>query len=203
MKRTAHKSVWLVVLLLLLADGLWAQLPPGKVPKSGTYHAMVVDGDTIPIVSIPMVVCRGRRRFKNKADMRRHYRLVYNLKKVYPYAQIAKEEMLWLNDTLMSIPPGKERKALIKATEKRLFSKYEKKLTDLTITQGKLLIKLVKRETGNTTYALVRELKGGFSAGFWQGVARLFGSNLKLDYDPKGSDALIEEIVVMIEEGII
>ena len=196
------------MLLLLLADGLWAQLPlgqlpPGKLPEPGTYPALVRDGDTIPMIQIPGVVCRGRRRFKNKTDMRRYYRLIHNLKKAYPYAQIAKQEMLILNDTLQNVADSRERKRLIKETEKRLFKQYEGQLTNLTITQGKLIIKLVTRETGNTTYSLVRELKGGFSAGFWQGVARLFGSSLKLDYDPKGADALIEEIVQMIEQGLI
>ena len=203
MKLLAHKLGWLVVVLLLLGDALWAQSPPADMLAPGKYHALVIDGDTIPIMSIPVVVCKGRRRFKSKVDMRRYYRLVHNLKKAYPYAQIAKQEMLVLNDTLRLVADSRERKRLIKETEKRLFKQYEGQLTNLTISQGKLIIKLVKRETGNTTYSLVRELKGGFSAGFWQGVARLFGSSLKLDYDPKGEDALIEEIVQMIEMGTI
>ncbi|MBQ9470357.1 MAG: DUF4294 domain-containing protein [Bacteroidales bacterium] len=194
-------TVIATLLVVLLAPDLLAQRP--LQPVVVRRHAVVIDGDTIPIVPVEPVVVRGRRRFNSQAAMRRYYRLIYNLKKAYPYAQIAKREMLVLNDTLQHVADSRERKRLIKETEKRLFKQYEGQLKNLTITQGKLIIKLVKRETGNTTYNLVRELKGGFSAGFWQGVARLFGSSLKLDYDPHGEDALMEELVQLIEQGLL
>jgi len=84
-----------------------------------------------------------------------------------------------------------------------MFAKYEDDLKKLTMTQGRILLKLVDREIGNTSYNLVKEYRGSISAAFWQGIARLFGSNMKAEYDPKGEDAEIEEIVQLIEAGII
>ena len=86
---------------------------------------------------------------------------------------------------------------------KKLQSEFEGELKKLTIKQGIILVKLIDRETGNTSYELVKQLRGSFSAFLWQSLARLFGSNLKLEYDPYGEDKLIEEIVVMIEQGVI
>jgi hypothetical protein len=82
-----------------------------------------------------------------------------------------------------------------------LRAQFENELVNLTITQGKILIKLVDRETGNTTYEVLKELKGGFSAFIFQGIARLFGSNLKSEYDAKEEDRMIEDIIVRIENG--
>jgi hypothetical protein len=85
--------------------------------------------------------------------------------------------------------------------ENELMEEFSDELKSLTITQGRLLIKLIDRETGNTSYELLRELRGSFSAFFWQTVARLFGSNLKTTFDAEGEDKLIDQIVVLIENG--
>lgn len=197
-----RKPYILFVIAICCANLLLAQ-EPKKDLLEHMYPSIVVDGDTMPYVKIDPVVKKARRRFKSKHDMRQYYRMIRNLKKAYPFAQIAKKEILELNQQLINISSSRERKKLIKATEKRLFDQYEKKLTQLTFSQGKMLIKLIKRETGQTTFQVVRELKGGFSAGFWQGIARLFGSSLKLDYDPKGEDALLEELVLLYEQGLL
>ena len=84
---------------------------------------------------------------------------------------------------------------------KELKSDFERDLKQLTITQGRILIKLIDRETGNTSYALVKELRGSLQAFFWQGLARLFGTNLKTEFDAAGEDAAIESIVQQIERG--
>ena len=89
----------------------------------------------------------------------------------------------------------------MKQVEKELLDEYEDDLKKLTITQGRILIKLVDRETGATSYELVKELRGSFSAFFWQAFARIFGSTLKAEYDPYGEDRLIEEIVLLIDNG--
>ncbi len=95
----------------------------------------------------------------------------------------------------------KERKALMKQAEKELRNEYTDDLKNMTFSQGKILIKLVYRETGNTSYALVKELRGKFTAFFWQTFARIFGFNLKVGYDPEGEDMQIEAIVRLIEAG--
>jgi hypothetical protein len=108
-----------------------------------------------------------------------------------------------MNDSLSILKTEKERKKFIKHYEKEMFYKYESKLRNLTFSQGRILIKLVFRELGNTSYNLVKEYRGSFSAIFWQGIARLFGSNLKSTYDATGEDADIENIIKMIEAGVI
>ncbi len=91
----------------------------------------------------------------------------------------------------------------IKAQEKKLRAQFEDELVRLTITQGRILIKLVDRETGNTTYEVLKELKGGFNAFLFQGIALLFGSSLKSEYDAIEEDRMIEDIIVRIENGML
>jgi hypothetical protein len=102
---------------------------------------------------------------------------------------------------LMNAANDKERRRIMKQAEDELRNEFEDDLKKLTFKQGAILIKLVDRETGNSSYELVQELRGKFVAFFWQAFARLFGYNLKEEYDPDGADREIEEIVVMIENG--
>jgi hypothetical protein len=95
----------------------------------------------------------------------------------------------------------KERREYLKKVEKDVFAEYEGDIRDMTITQGRLLIKLIDRETQNTSYVLIKDYRGKFAAAFWQGIARLFGTNLKEEYDPNGEDSLIESIIIEIEAG--
>ncbi|MDR3245059.1 MAG: DUF4294 domain-containing protein [Prevotellaceae bacterium] len=138
--------------------------------------------------------------WKNKKDYRNYRRMVYNLKKVYPYAQIAKKKLSELDAKYQS-GSNKEKKEIVKTLEKELFSEFEAPLKNLTISQGGMLIKLIDRETGKTSYSVLKDFKGGFRAVFWQGVARLFGNNLKAQYDKYGEDKILEELVLMCEDG--
>jgi hypothetical protein len=138
---------------------------------------------------------------KNKKNYRKFKRTVYNLKKVYPYSQIAKTKMLELEAKYKLANSDKERKTIVKQLEKELFSEFETPLKNMTISQGRMLIKLIDRETGKTSYSVLKEFKGGFRAVFWQGVARLFGNNLKTRYDKDNEDKILEELVLMCENG--
>lgn len=164
---------------------------------------IVVDGDTLYVTSLEEVYIFPEPTFDSWWAERRYRRLVHNLKTVYPYAVMAGDMLKELNEELKQIESERKRKELIKEKEDELLSRYEDELKKLTITQGRLLIKLIDRQTGNTSYDLVKELRGSFSAFFWQALARLFGSNLKSEYDPDGEDRLIEQIVVRIEKGVI
>ena len=140
-------------------------------------------------------------KYKNRWDYWKYRRLVHNVKTVYPYAKLAAAKLKEIDRNLASIHGEKKRKEYIKLSEKQLMNDFEDDVKNLTITQGRILLKLIDRETGNTTYLILQDLKGNFSAVFWQTVARVFGSNLKSEYDPKGEDHLIEQIVQMIEAG--
>jgi hypothetical protein len=153
--------------------------------------------DTIQVETLPPVYIYH---WKKKKDYRNFRRTVYNLKKVYPYTQIAKKKFAELEAKYQN-SSAKERKIIVKQLEKELFAEFEAPLRNLTISQGRMLIKLIDRETGQTSYSVLKEFKGGFKAVFWQGVAKLFGNNLKTQYDKAGEDKILEELVLMCEDG--
>jgi hypothetical protein len=139
--------------------------------------------------------------WKNKKDYKKYRRMIYNLKKVYPYSQIAKNKMIELDVKYQSANNSKEKKKIVKQLEKELLSEFEAPLRNLTVSQGRMLIKLIDRETGQTSYSVLKEFQGGFKVIFWQGIARLFGNNLKSRYDKDGEDKILEELVLMCENG--
>jgi hypothetical protein len=159
------------------------------------------DGVTLPEVEIKEVTVYAHPQFPRKSDFRKYERLVYNLKKAYPFALIVRNKLAKVNEDIGNIKSDKERKEYIKKVEKEVFAEYEGDIRDMTITQGRLLIKLIDRETQNTSYALIKDYRGKLAAAFWQGIARIFGTNLKEEYDPKGEDALIESIILEIDAG--
>ncbi len=164
-------------------------------------RAHVVNGDTIPDVRLGEVRVYARAKFKNKRQQRKWTRYIYNVKKALPYARLIARELKVINDSLAVITTDKAREDFLDRKEKDLFKKYEQPLKHLTVTQGRILIKLVDRETGTTSYELIRMLKGRFKAFWWQGIARIFGSNLKTEYDPQGEDKNLENVVILIDQG--
>ena len=159
------------------------------------------DGVTLPEVEIKEVTVYAHPDFPKKSDFRKYERLVYNLKRVYPYALLVRTRLSQVNAEMTNYKTDKERREYLKKVEKDVFAEYEGDIRDMTITQGRLLIKLIDRETQNTSYVLIKDYRGKFAAAFWQGIARLFGTNLKDEYDPNGEDSLIESIIVEIEAG--
>jgi len=165
----------------------------GKAGKSDS----IVEIEVKPVVIFPPIINQSKR------EMIRYDKLVYNVRKVYPYAKLAGQKLKEFEKILDTIPDEKARKNFMKRAEKELESKFGDQIRDLTFSQGKILIKLIYRETGNSSYALVKEMRGGFRAFVWQTLAVLFGYNLKTTYDPAGDDQAIERIVIMIEAGAI
>lgn len=164
------------------------------------------DGETLPEIEIKEVAVVGRMQGsprKERSQFRQYQRLVYNLKKVYPYALIVRERLAEVNGRLLTMSDEKERKDYLKQFEKEVFREYEDDIRDMTITQGKLLLKLIYRETYYTSFDLIKEYRGGVNAAFWQGIARIFGTNLKSEYDPYGDDILVELILQDIQAGLL
>jgi hypothetical protein len=159
--------------------------------------------DTIPHIDIPEVEVYPKKVFKNKSDEQQYWRLVMRVKKVLPYA---KEAALLLRKYEQEVPSnakGKDKRVYVRRAEEELMNKYGPILKKMSINDGRVLIKLIDRETHKASYDLIQELKGGVPAVFWQGVARVFGNNLKAKYDPYGEDRQIELIIQYIEMGII
>lgn len=161
----------------------------------------IIEGDdTIPVVNLPIVnVTDYGPEYMN--NLKAYYRLRFNVIKVYPYARLAAMKVNQLNDTLAKMKTNRERKAFTKDFEKQLREDFGKQIENLSVNQGKIFLKLLDRETGHTSFDIIKEMKGSFNAFVLQSSARIFGHNLKDDYDPVGSDKAIEGIVQQIERG--
>jgi len=161
----------------------------------------VEDGDTMPTILLPEQRVDGYTSAKARRAAMRYDRMVRNVQKVYPYARVSAQLLQEYEHDLTAIEDGRDQDLYVKLAEAELRAEFESELKDLTVSQGRVLIKLVDRETGHTSFELVKELRGNFQAFVWQGLARLFGNNLKDEYDPLGDEALIEAIVQRIERG--
>jgi hypothetical protein len=164
-------------------------------------HAAVYNGDTIPWVGIPEVNIYGERNFKNLKEKQKWDKLKRDVKRVYPYAILAAAKLKEYDRAMEKMPLEAQRKIYMKKAEEELKNQFEDELKKLTMNQGRILIKLIDRETGNTSYNLVKDLRGSFQAFMWQSVARIFGSNLKSEYDANGDDKAIENVIHLIEAG--
>jgi hypothetical protein len=192
-------TVLLSLLLTILSnESVQAQVEFGK-NDTLMVQAVVVDGDTIPFAYLPMVNIYSQRIFKSKRAQVKYTKLRRDVIKVWPYAKLAGEKFKQLEKELAMTNDKRVQKALVEKTENEIMQKFEAELKKLTVTQGKILIKLIDRQTGNTSYRVLQDLKGNLNAFFWQSLARLFGSNLKSHYDPYGEDAEIEKIIVSIQ----
>ncbi len=169
--------------------------------KPIVVRAIVVDGDTIPVIGLHEIEIYTFTIPKNRRAKKRLTRLIKNVKRVYPWARLAGIQLRRYDTMLVAAKTDKERRKIMKQAEKEINAKYGNDLKKLTFSQGRILIKLIDRETGNTSYSLVQELRGNFTAFFYQAFARIWGYNLKVKYDPEGDDKQIEAIVKMIERG--
>ncbi len=186
----------LVVFVLLFSNNAKAQENRNDTMK---VYAFVVDGDTIPGGRMLDVYVHTKMLEKWKKYWAEWTRLRNAVYVTYPYAKAAGRVINEINGRLANVTDKQERKKIIKSREKDLKKEFADKLTNLSVYQGKVLMKLIYRETGNNCYNLIQEYKGGFTAGFWQTVAVLFGSNLKQNYDAADKDRAIELIVQDVE----
>ena len=171
--------------------------------KINVVYGQINGNDTMLIVYLPEVDIDLLSRYYEITQTRQGRRLVYNVKKVYPYAKIAGEKMKEYDTILAGISNTSERKRLMKQAEEEISNEYTEELKKLTFSQGAILIRLIDRETGNTSYQVVQELRGKVRAFFYQGFARIWGYNLKSEYDPSTNreDDEIETIITLLERG--
>ncbi|MDR0955314.1 MAG: DUF4294 domain-containing protein [Rikenellaceae bacterium] len=187
-------------------NGLPADGPP-SLEESANYRVRtvtygrreIVDGDTLYVYQMTPIPV-----FAKAIDISGQERLIRNLKIVYPIAKFANSKLHEMEQVLATME-GQPRKQqqYIKQVEKELKEQYTPILKRMSFSQGKILIKLIDRETGHTTYNLVKEMRGNFSAFFWQNLGRLFGMNLKTTYDKEGEDRLLERLIILYEAGLI
>lgn len=166
---------------------------------------VAVDREGVPIFKLEDVVISakrptGRQSRRNERQVKKFNKLRYNILKTLPYANEAARNLSIINAELANIPTEEGRDAYLDSREDALFGRYEKEVRNLTISQGKILVKLIDRQTGNNAYSLIRDYKSKTSAFFWQGIGRLFGYNLKQEYDEEEEFAM-EVIIRSIENG--
>ncbi len=161
----------------------------------------IYEGDTIPWIQLRPVYIFRPLIFKNRKEEIEYNRLVRNVKKVYPISKEIHRAIIETYEYLQTLPNEKARQKHIKRVEKGLKEQYTAQMKKLSFAQGKLLIKLVDRQSNQTSYELVKAFMGPFKAGFYQTFASLFGASLKKEYDPLGEDKLTERIVLMVESG--
>lgn len=175
--------------------------------NSPTFVPMVhigkakVGGDSIQYVRTNKIYIYPPLEFKNEKQRIAYNRLVANIKKVLPMAKECNQIILETGAYLETIPNKKERAEHMKRVEKGIKEQYTPRVKKLTYSQGKLLIKLIDRETHSTGYEIIQAFLGPVRAGFYQAFAWVFGASLKKQYDPKGADRLIERIVLQVEAG--
>lgn len=166
---------------------------------------VAVDAEGIPIYRLQEVKITAKRSSRRASrrqqrQMKKFNKLRYNILKVLPYANEAARNLKIIEAEMNNIPTDEGKEAYLKSRESFLFGQYEKDIRNLTISQGKVLVKLIDRQTGDNAYSLISDYKSRTSAFFWQGIGRIFGYNLKEDYDPEDEFAM-EVIIRSIEKG--
>jgi hypothetical protein len=172
-----------------------AKAQTGDFDTLRVYAMIDPNGDTIPYSILPPVSVFTQLTREQKKYWAEWTRLRNAVYVTYPYAIAASKIMNEINVKLVNVDNRKERRKIIHAREKELKREFTDKLTKLSVYQGKVLMKLINRQTGNNCYEIIEEYKGFMSAAFWQGVAFVFGSNLKQAYDASGKDRDMERIV--------
>ena len=210
-----HKIVVMLFMLLAPCAPMLAQQPTDEAGKQNTEVEEVevpimtqmgtvqYKGKTIPHIIMPALPKYAPLTFKNDRERAEYNRLVYNVKKVLPWAKLAKLTIIETVEVLDQLPDKRSRDAHIKEVERGLKAQYGPALKKLTRSQGRLLIKLVNRECNQTGYAIAKAFIGPFKANLYQGIAVLFGNSLNKKYDPDGDDRYTERVVRMVEAGLI
>lgn len=172
--------------------------------KGGVLEMVVLDGDTIYVYNMASFAVVDLMPYKDKEKDRQFRTLRWHVKKVYPYAVKASNKLIAYNEELKKVKSKRKRRKLMKAREKALKIEFEDVIKKMSRTSGRVLVKLIDRETGESTYDIIKEMRGGFKAWVYQGVGKLYGADLKVRYNPTENeeDEMIERVVQsLIAEG--
>ena len=185
-------------------------IPAATVPSglqkvfAGKYHFVEeASGDTLCMVVFNPITIFPAEKFKNKKQEEFYWRTVRDVRKTLPYSKLICSTLLETYEYLETYDTQKEKQAYLKKFEGEIFKQYKPVMKSFTKSQGKMLIKLINRETDQTSYNIVKAFLGTFRAGFWQTFGRFFGVNMRTAYRPDKdeTDAMIERICVRIEQG--
>ena len=196
------KYLWLIPFVVLTlfvdVDSVSAQRYQRIRGARSIYWGVDKAGDSTLYVTLQEV-----RVYHRKRDLRQYQRMVNAVKKVYPLALEASRRMENLDAELAKLSKRKDQKEYTRAIEEALKEEISPMLWKMTRYEGKILLKLIDRETNHTAFGIIKDFRSGFTAGFYQMLAKLFGNDLKLEYDPDGEDAMLEEIVKYYKAGLL
>lgn len=201
MKRIVRANI--IIFLLVSLQGAFLNAQPDTAIRGYYVLPMTIEnGDSIALVDLRTITIYPTRDLSRRTPRNlRYIRLAKKVRRVYPYARLAVDILQSIYDTLPDLDTERQQRRFLRAYDKALRDRYMDELKKLKVSEGRILLKLIDRETGYTSYNLVKALRGKLSAMFWQSLARIFGENLKTEYNPRGEDRVIEEIVVKIETG--
>ena len=195
MRRLIYYIAAVATFLFATADNCHAQ-------QYGILKYIIEGKDTVYLDEIRASKVYSKVPKQKGREWRKYYRLVHNFSKSYPYALVAKKLVSEADSTIAADNlKGAKREKYINSIQKELFDVFEGQMRQLTVSQGALIMKLVDREVGKSSYNIIKGYKSGIAAGFWQGIAKIFGSDLKKPYDPEGEDKAVEELVKIWEDG--
>lgn len=198
------RIVILILCMLLCIPALPDDLSDKRKRVVGAL-ATIIDGDTVPTFELMEVTIYGRREYPSARKQRKYDKLTRNVIKMYPISLEIKAILVETYLYLQTLPDDKARDEHLEKVEKGVWDQYFPIMKRCTLSQGKLLIKLIDRECNQTSYELIQAFIGGFKAKFYQTFASLFGASLKKEYDPENNeeDAMIEEIIWMIDNDML
>ncbi len=212
MPRLRYFILLILSIVMLSSMSVRAQTVPEDDPanvrlkiKTVRGYSRIVDeyGDTCLLTHLAEVYVYPPLKFKNKKQEQFYWRTVRDVRKTLPYAKLAYAALCETYEYIQTIPDPKEREAHLKRLEKDIFEQYKPVVKSMTKSQGKMLLKLINRETDQSSYSIVKAFLGSFRAGFWQTFGRFFGMNMKVGYNPAKNkdDAMIERIAILVEQG--
>ena len=177
----------------------------GRKRATRGYYFTEVEGDSVMMIVMNEIVVYPPMHFRNKKEEEFYWRTVRDVRRTLPYAKLICETLLETYEYIETFPTQEERERHLKNMEKAVFEQYKPVLKKFTKSQAKMLIKLINRETDQTSYNILKAFLGSFRAGFWQTFGRFFGVNLKSSYHPDRDrdDAIIERVATAIEQGLL
>ncbi len=194
------KQLFIILFFSFIAVVSYSQQQTTTI-KGYLVPVCVYKGDTIPNLQLPNIYIFKPLKFKSEKERQEYYRLVRNVKKTLPLAHTINHIIIETYEYMETLPDKKAKENHLKLVEKGLKEQYTPVMKKLTYTQGKLLIKLIDRQTNSSSYELIKAFMGPFKAGFYQTFAALLGASLKREYHPDDEDQLTERVVLLVESG--
>ena len=202
----------LFVVIALLTASLWSLAESrhtldnpgtGRNPYYQGYTYRVEDGDTILVLMLSEITCFNELHFRNRKEEQFYWRTVRDVRLTLPYAKLIAETLVETYEYVETFPTDRERRKFLSDMEDALFAQYQPVLKKFSRSQAKVLVKLIQRETNQSSYEIVKAFLGSFRATFWQGFGKLFGVSLKSEFKPATDrkDAILDRVATLIEQG--